>query len=183
MNDDKEFEEIQKILAQRRQSQQSSQPRGENRQSAAGGKYLRSDRNSRIKAKRRKERRRQYLVFGGAVLALIAVILLIVFCVKGCSKGNPTEYSSPESLIGQWRLNSSTTYSFDGDGNGEMMLPTSVYAFTYKAEAGVLTIDFVSSTLSDCTYTFTVKDDTLTLIGGEGTVGGTYELTKLAEGN
>lgn len=31
----------------------------------------------------------------------------------------------------------------------------------------------------DATYEFSVKGDTLILIGGEGTIGGTYELTKV----
>ena len=33
----------------------------------------------------------------------------------------------------------------------------------------------------DCTYTFSVNDNTLTLTGGEGTIGGTYELHRQEE--
>lgn len=33
--------------------------------------------------------------------------------------------------------------------------------------------------MSDCTYTFEFSDEKLILKGGEGTIGGTYELTKV----
>ncbi|MBQ8255271.1 MAG: hypothetical protein IJY94_07210, partial [Clostridia bacterium] len=38
-----------------------------------------------------------------------------------------------------------------------------------------------NESVRDGTYTFTVEDNTLTLIGGEGTVGGTYTLTRVEE--
>ena len=53
------------------------------------------------------------------------------------------------------------------------------YDFTYEIKDNQLYIDFVNESAHDATYEFSVKGDTLILIGGEGTIGGTYELTKV----
>ena len=42
-------------------------------------------------------------------------------------------------------------------------------------------MDYENDSVRDGTYTFNVEDNTLTLIGGEGTVGGTYTLTRVEE--
>ena len=39
-------------------------------------------------------------------------------------------------------------------------------------------IDYANESVWDSEYEFTVDGNTLTLIGGEGTVGGTYELKR-----
>ena len=64
-------------------------------------------------------------------------------------------------------------------GSGEMLLTLADYDFTYEIKDNQLYIDFVNESAHDATYEFSVKGDTLTLIGGEGTIGGTYELTKV----
>ena len=55
------------------------------------------------------------------------------------------------------------------------------FEFTYKAEDGTLYLDFALDYVTDCQYTYTVDGDKLTLIGGKGTVGGTYTLTRVEE--
>lgn len=57
--------------------------------------------------------------------------------------------------------------------------PLADYDFTYEIKDNQLYIDFVNESAHDVTYEFSVKGDTLILIGGEGTIGGTYELTKV----
>lgn len=57
--------------------------------------------------------------------------------------------------------------------------PLQIYDFTYEIKDNQLYIDFVNESAHDATYEFSVKGDTLILIGGEGTIGGTYELTKV----
>lgn len=42
-------------------------------------------------------------------------------------------------------------------------------------------IDFSDEAVHDGTYTFSVDGDTLTLIGGEGTIGGSYELHRQSD--
>lgn len=60
-----------------------------------------------------------------------------------------------------------------------MLLTLADYDFTYEIKDNQLYIDFVNESAHDATYEFSVKGDTLILIGGEGTIGGTYELTKV----
>lgn len=83
------------------------------------------------------------------------------------------------ALAGTWDLDSNTTYEFDGKGSGAMLLTLADYDFTYEIKDNQLYIDFVNESAHDATYEFSVKGDTLILIGGEGTIGGTYELTKV----
>lgn len=40
-------------------------------------------------------------------------------------------------------------------------------------------IDYANESVRDSEYEFAVDGDTLTLNGGEGTIGGTYELKKV----
>ena len=42
-------------------------------------------------------------------------------------------------------------------------------------------MDYALDYVTDCEYTYTVDGDKLTLVGGEGTVGGTYTLTRVEE--
>lgn len=54
-----------------------------------------------------------------------------------------------------------------------MLLTLADYDFTYEIKDNQLYIDFVNESAHDATYEFSVKGDTLILIGG------TYELTKV----
>ena len=60
-------------------------------------------------------------------------------------------------------------------------LPNATYEFSYDIKKDQISIDYENESVRDGTYTFTVEDNTLTLIGGEGTVGGTYTLTRVEE--
>ena len=120
---------------------------------------------NRMKKKKQNKRRMQ---IGGASVIIVAIILI----VKGCS-------GATDALAGTWDLDSNTTYEFDGKGSGAMLLTLADYDFTYEIKDNQLYIDFVNESAHDATYEFSVKGDTLTLIGGEGTIGGTYELTKV----
>ena len=67
---------------------------------------------------------------------------------------------------------------FASSGSGAMELPSISYDFTYTIDGNKLMIDYVNESVRDSEYEFTVDGNTLTLIGGEGTVGGTYELKR-----
>ena len=56
-------------------------------------------------------------------------------------------------------------------------LPSISYDFTYTIDGNKLMIDYANESVRDSEYEFTVDGNTLTLIGGEGTVGRTYELS------
>ena len=112
---------------------------------------------------------------GAVGIAILAVlILIIVLIVKGCSGGT-------DVLKGKWDLDGTTAYEFSGDGNGALLLPNVTYEFTYEIKKDQISIDYENESVRDGTYTFAVEDNTLTLIGGEGTVGGTYTLTRVEE--
>ena len=150
------------------QDYQSPRP-GEHRQP---GRYLsKSERIAQGNKRKKKKQKQRRMLFGGAAAALIVIVVLIVLIVKGCS-------GRTDVRAGTWDFDGTTTYSFDGEGSGAMVLPSISYDFTYMINGDRLVIDFANEILQDSTYTFLVEDGTLTMIGGEGTIGGTYELNK-----
>ena len=136
------------------------------------GRYL----SEEDRLKRRKKRQQQMMLRQGAIgiVALGILILIIVLIVKGCSGGT-------DVLKGKWDLDGTTAYEFSGDGNGALLLPNVTYDFTYTIKDDQISIDYENESVRDGTYTFSVEEDKLTLIGGEGTVGGTYTLTRVEE--
>lgn len=130
------------------------------------GRYLSPTRKTAIK---RRKRQRTVIV---SLLALLFVVLIIVLICKGCS-------GRTDALAGTWDFDGTTTYEFDGNGTGAMVLPSISYDFTYTIDGNKLVIDYSNESVHDSTYEFTVDGDILTMVGGEGTVGGTYELKKV----
>ena len=136
----------------------------------SGGRYL-----SETERLRRRKKRQQRLMIQRGIVGLVALailILIIVLIIKGCS-------GSSDALAGKWDVDGTTLYEFDGDGKGALILPNSTYDFTYEIEDNQLIIDYKDDSVHDGSYTFEVNGEKLTLFGGEGTVGGTYELTKV----
>ena len=136
------------------------------------GRYL-SPRHSN--KKRRRNHRRKTILISALVLALVIFVVIVLF--KGC--GN--DKSANSELAGVWHYDQYTEYEFDGEGSGCMCLDSNNhFEFTYKVENGILYLDFALDYVTDCQYTYTVDDNKLTLVGGEGTaeVGKVYELTK-----
>ena len=136
----------------------------------SGGRYL----SETERLRRRKKQQQQLMIKRGIVglVALAILILIIVLIVKGCS-------GSSNALAGKWDVDGTTFYEFAGDGKGALILPSKTYDFTYKIDNDQLHIDYVSESVHDGSYTFKIDGNKLTLIGGEGTIGGTYELTKV----
>ena len=52
------------------------------------------------------------------------------------------------------------------------------YEYSYEIKGDTLFMDFDNKVVHDCSYIFDIKGSELTLIGGEGTTGGTYVLHK-----
>lgn len=147
------------------QDYQSPRP-GEHRQP---GQYLsESERMAQRNKKKQKQRR---MLFGGAAAVLIVIVIVIVLIVKGCS-------GRTDVLAGTWDFDGTTTYSFDGEGSGAMVLPSISYDFTYTIDGNKLVIDYINESVHDSPYEFAVDGDILTMVGGEGKVGGTYKLTR-----
>lgn len=116
--------------------------------------------NRRKKQKRRKKR---------VVLIVIAFVIVLIFTSVLLITGRK------DKLCGAWTF-ADSTYAFDGKGRGSMDITAAKYSYTYKIKKDRLIIDFKEENIHDCTYGFSIDGNTLTLVGLEGTVGGTYEL-------
>ena len=101
----------------------------------------------------------------------------IVLIYKGCA-GVEKDLSV---LQRTWYYDQYAEYEFDGKGNGCMCIDkTNHYEFTYDIDGDTLKVDYALDYVTDCEYTYTVEQDKLTLVGGNGTAepGKVYELTK-----
>ncbi len=120
-------------------------------------------------------------VFGAAVLAVLAIIILLI--CRGCGNKVGSSVGTAE-LSGNWKYDEYTVYEFDGEGSGCMCLDGNThYEFTYTVSEDVLKLDFKADYVTDCEYTFKIDKDTLTLVGGNGTAnpGQEYVLAKIEE--
>ena len=116
--------------------------------------------------KKRRKKTRMFLIILLAVL--LALTLVIIFAV---SKKSST-------LIGTFVYDEYTEYVFEKDGSGRLTVDDLSYEYAYKISGDKLTLDFTENVVRDCEYTFSVKGNELTLIGGKNTDGGTYTLKK-----
>lgn len=127
----------------------------------------------RIKARKIKQKkRRQKRIICFVVLVLIILVTVFLGIISINSK------KELDTFTGTWIYDEYTKYEFDGKGNGCMCIEELHYEYTYTVKDNQLILDFNDNSVHDCTYIFSVKDDKLTIIGREGTVGGTYELHK-----
>jgi len=104
--------------------------------------------------------------------AVLLVVVVAVFCLAR---------NHAKDLRGTWVYSSNTEYDFDGRDKGAMYTGGEKYDFTYKARGKVLTVTYEDPTLETATYQFRIEGNILTLVGGEGTTGGEYQLVYLPE--
>ena len=116
--------------------------------------------NRRLTAKRKRQRRRRIRTGIITLLVLAVLIVGIVLICKSCS--------ADRSIVGIWDYDSVTVYRFDKGGKGALELPNGIYAFTYKTDGEKLSVDFENESATDSTYTYTVTEDTLTLVSEDG---------------
>lgn len=86
-----------------------------------------------------------------------------------------------DALQGTFVYSESVKYEFSGKGNGAMYDNETKYSYSYSIEENTLKLDFKDESIRDASYTFSIENDTLTLIGGEGTMGGEYILERKSE--
>ena len=123
--------------------------------------------NRRAAQRRHQKRNRKILLL--TLLLIVAVITVIVVVLV----------NKPDTkIIGLWQYDEYTKYEFNEDGTGCLCADDVHYEYTYKLSGDKVIIDFEEDVVRDCDYTYSVEDDTLTLIGGDGTDGGTYKLEK-----
>ena len=122
---------------------------GEHRQP---GRYLsESERMAQRNKKKKKKQKQRRMLFGGAAAALIVIVVVIALIVKGCS-------GRTDALAGTWDFDGTTTYEFDGNGTGAMVLPSISYDFTYTIDGNKLVIDYSNESVHDSTYELSVKN-------------------------
>lgn len=130
-----------------------------------------NNRQTRTAMRKRKQRRR-FIIFLTAL-----TITLIIFAVL-LLKPN-SENKTADTLNGVWVYDQYTKYEFDGFGEGCMCLEDTHYEYSYIIDKNTISIDFKNESVHDCEYTFEITDNTLMLVGGKGTTGGTYKLNKV----
>lgn len=107
----------------------------------------------------KKKQKQRRMLFGGAAAVLIVIVVVIVLIVKGCS-------GRTDVLAGTWDFDGTTTYSFDGEGSGAMVLSSISYNFTYTIDGNKLVIDYINESVHDSPYEFAVDGDILIMVGG-----------------
>ena len=117
-----------------------------------------------------------------ACLVLTALLLSACGCeqTKSSMESNALTVDSTQNrdvLFGTWTVDGYTSYYFDGQGQGNMLLPDDSFNFSYMIQGDLLEIDFEDNTATDAKYQFTVKNDKLTLVGKKAN-DGTHELIK-----
>ncbi len=122
--------------------------------------------SSRNRRRYRKRRRSKIWILA----VVIAAIMLFVFI--------RVSWLSGDKLEGTWSIDEITSYQFDGNGKGALVLPDKTYEFLYAIEEDQLRIDFINANARDFQYSFTIDGDYLILSGGEGKESITYELIK-----
>ena len=131
-----------------------------------GGKHTAS-------RKRHSKRRRRRIIRRWALLA-IGIIVVVVSAVLIVARFGKTS----NELVGTWIYDEHTQYVFEKDGTGKLLADDVTYTYSYSVKGEKLTIDFTEDIVRDCDYTFSVNNTALTLVGDNGTDGGTYKLNK-----
>ena len=117
-----------------------------------------------------KSKKKLWVTMAGVITAFVLAIAfgIIIFGA----------FNVNQKLVGTWKYDQYTEYEFLKDGKGCLCVDDVHYEYTYETKTKKLSIDFSEDIVRDCEYTFKIQGNKLTLIGGEGTDGGTYELTK-----
>ena len=105
------------------------------------------------------------------ILLVILIIVTIVVAIINILK--PTD-----ALKGSFIYREYVKYEFNGKGKGVMYDNNAKYPYSYSIDESTLRINFNDETVMDASYTFALDNNTLTLIGKEGTMGGEYILER-----
>ena len=96
------------------------------------------------------------------VVIIVFSLLIVTFISLNLSHGKA------DALKGMWSYDAVTVYNFDGKGNGELILPSAQYTFTYSLKNDALHIDFADEKVRDTVYTFSIEKEDLTLTAADG---------------
>ena len=114
--------------------------------------------NKNVKKRRRKKKNNNKKI----ILAIILIVLVIIL-INGCFKRNKNP------IIGTWTTEKGTTYQFNKDHTGKLILTIGEYDYKYEIKDGEITIDFVSDTSIDTKFTYKFDKKQLILENSNGT--------------
>lgn len=124
--------------------------------------------NEKYKKRKKQEKR----LITGIVIGFIILASIILMYACGIIG------SHPEELSGTWVYDDYMNFEFDGKKSGYMHLGDLEYDYRYKVRRNRLKLDFTDEAVEDCVYKYVINENNLTLVGGEGTTGGTYQLQR-----
>lgn len=108
---------------------------------------------------------------------ITAIALCLIFILSLCACSAKID----DKLVGTWKYDEHIQYEFSAEGEGCICQDDSHFVYTYKANGKKLQLFFESNALVNSVYTYTIVENELTIVGGEGTDGGTYKLTKISQ--
>lgn len=105
------------------------------------------------------------------LLLLFVVVAVISFCIVKFI------FLKSDKFAGNWSVDGTTYFEFDGKGKGKLKVPTDEYIFSYTIEKNKLHLDYENDKATDSDYEYSFNNDKLHL-KGLNTYSGEYELTK-----
>lgn len=121
-------------------------------------------------SKRNQHRKQQMQIALIAMSVIVVTVLLFVIFAN----------STNNELLGVWQYDQYTQYEFSEKGHGCLCVDDVHYEYQYSVSGKTIKLDFTENIVRDCEYTFSIENDVLMLVGGEGTDGGTYKLNKVS---
>ena len=110
---------------------------------------------------------------GLAAFLLLAVLPISSMAAKDAGYRNKiaTPSNAPriegtieeESIVGIWEADEVTSYRFEEDGTGAMVLPAKEYSCKYQTDGNELTLKFSSSRIKTAVFRFAVEGSQLEL--------------------
>lgn len=96
------------------------------------------------------------------ILILIVSLAIVILLLN-------TKKTPKKSIVGTWTTDGVTTYKFNNDNTGRLIVSLAEYEFTYKITDNKLDIDFKNEKFTDPQYTYYFEDHKLVLNGDNGT--------------
>ena len=112
------------------------------------------------------------------IVAILIVLIIVVMLVLKLNKKTNNIENIDTSLLGTYSYEGDTKYKFDKNGRGYLSVGKDKYNYSYKIEDSKLIIDFDDEHVHDATYSYQLDNNSLKLVGEEGTAGGEYILYK-----
>ena len=96
---------------------------------------------------------------------VIAALLLLAVVIIAAVAFIMTRGSEPKSIYGTWSLDE-TSYQFNIDRTGKLILKSGEYDFTYEKDAKEISIDFKDDKITDSVFKYSFENDKLVLERG-----------------